>query len=153
MIDKEDAEILRILQSDARRASKRIASQIGIPISTVYAKTRRMEELGIIKGYKAILDGKKLGKGAAAFVLISFANIEISQREVAKRIARFPDVQEVHIISGDWDIMLKVKGEDVEAIGRFVVNELRDVKGVQKTLTCMVFDAVKETQDIAVGNF
>jgi len=153
MIDKEDAEILRILQSDARRASKRIASQIGIPISTVYAKTRRMEELGIIKGYKAILDGKKLGKGAAAFVLISFANIEISQREVAKRIARFPDVQEVHIISGDWDIMLKVKGEDVEAIGRFVVNELRGVKGVQKTLTCMVFDAVKETQDIAVGNF
>ena len=50
----------------------------------------------------------------------------------------------------DWDILIKVKEKDVAAIGRFVVDKLRTVRGIEKTLTCMVFDTAKETLDIAL---
>ena len=67
---------------------------------------------------------------------------------MAKEIAKFPEVQEVHIITGDWDLLIKVKAEDVEAIGKFVIDKLRLVKGIEKTLTCVVFETEKETTEI-----
>jgi DNA-binding Lrp family transcriptional regulator len=57
-------------------------------------------------------------------------------------------VQEVHIITGDWDILIKVRERDVDTIGKFVIDRLRAVKGVEKTLTCVVFETEKETTDI-----
>ena len=60
----------------------------------------------------------------------------------------FPSCKEVHIITGDWDFLIKVKERDVIAVGNFVVDKLRTVQGISKTLTCMVFDAVKETMDV-----
>jgi len=74
----------------------------------------------------------------------------LSQRKVAKEIAHFPEVQEVHIISGDWDILIKAKARDVDSIGKFVVDKLRLVQGIEKTLTCFVFESEKESMAIAL---
>jgi len=74
----------------------------------------------------------------------------LSQRKIAKEIAKFPEVQEVHIITGDWDILIKIKEKDVETIGKFVIDKLRIVEGIEKTLTCMVFETEKETTDIVL---
>ena len=68
--------------------------------------------------------------------------------ENSKEIAKFAEVQEVHIITGDWDLLIKVKAENVEAIGKFVIDKLRLVKGIEKTLTCVVFETEKETTEI-----
>jgi DNA-binding Lrp family transcriptional regulator len=72
----------------------------------------------------------------------------VSQRQVAEEIAQFPEVQEVHIITGDWDLLVKLRAENVDAVGRFVVDKLRLIKGLEKTLTCMVFETVKETTSL-----
>ena len=74
--------------------------------------------------------------------------VEKKKRQVAEEIARFPEVQEVHIITGDWDLLMKLRAENVEAIGKFVVDKLRRVKGLEKTLTCMVFETVKESTSL-----
>ena len=73
---------------------------------------------------------------------------QLTQREVAKEIARLPEVQEVHIITGNWDLLLKVRVRDVEELGKFIVDRLRLVKGVEKTLTCVVLSTEKETTEI-----
>jgi len=155
LIDPRDVELLRIVQENCRLTAREISDRTDMPITTVFAKVRRMERLGIIKGYHAILDSKKLDIGTTAFIFGSFAyrgesRKILSQRQVAKQIAAFPEVQEVHIISGDWDILMKVKAKDVESVGRFVVDRLRLVKGIEKTLTCLVFGSEKETTAIAL---
>jgi len=155
-LDSKDIEILKILQKNCRITAKKIAEKIDSPISTVYAKIKKMEESKIILGYRAVLNAGKLGMGTTAFVLASVAyrvpGIEepLSQVEIANKIALFPEVQEVHIISGDWDLLIKVKASDVHEIGEFVVNKLRKVKGIEKTLTCMVFKTAKETTEIPI---
>lgn len=155
-LDEKDLEILRFLQRNCKAASREIARAINSPVTTVFAKIKRMEKLGIIRDYKAVLSAEKLGKGTTAFIFASFSYRAregegiISQREIAKEIARFPEVQEVHIVTGDWDILIKVKERDVEAIGRFVIDKLRTVRGIEKTLTCMVFATAKETTDISL---
>lgn len=155
-VDEKDVEILRLLQEDCKRPVKDIGRRIESPVTTVYTRIKRLEDSGVIKGYKAILDAEKLGKGTTAFILASFSyrlpgtDRILSQRDIAREVARFPEVQEVSIITGDWDILIKIKEKDVVSIGKFVVDKLRTVRGIEKTLTCMVFDSVKESPEISL---
>lgn len=154
-LDEKDLAILTLIQENSKLTANQIAKKINTPITTVFAKTKRMEEMGIIKQYRAILSAEKLNLGTAAFILASVSyrakneeETPVSQRDVAEEIARFPEVQEVHIITGDWDLLVKLRAENVDAIGKFVVDKLRLIKGLEKTLTCMVFETVKESTSL-----
>ncbi len=155
-LDEKDLEILRLLQVNSKMSSKDISKKVGSPIPTIYAKIKRMENMGIIKEYKTVLDSKKLGKGTTAFIFVSFGyhpfgtEKSLDQREIAKKIAKFPEVQELHVITGDWDMLIKIKAKDVDDAGKFVVDKLRKIEGIEKTLSCMVYDAVKESLDISL---
>jgi DNA-binding Lrp family transcriptional regulator len=155
-LDEKDMAILALIQENSKLTAKQIAKKIDAPITTVFAKTKRMEELGVIKGHRAILAPEKLEASTAAFLLASVSyraktdDVPISQRTVAEEIGKFPEVQEVHIITGDWDLLVKLRAESVDAVGKFVVDKLRLIKGLEKTLTCMVFETVKETTKISL---
>ena len=156
-LDEKDLAILSLIQADGKLTAKQIAKKTGVPLTTVFAKTKRMEEQGVIRGFRAIVAPDKLSAGTASFILASVSyrtkadDTPVSQRAVAEEIAKFPEVQEVHIITGDWDLLIKLRAENVEAIGKFVVDKLRLIKGLEKTLTCMVFETVKETTEVTVS--
>ncbi|MBS7620460.1 Lrp/AsnC family transcriptional regulator [Candidatus Bathyarchaeota archaeon] len=153
-LDDFDRKILQLLQKDSKISAKEISEITDHPITTVYARIKKLEDARIIKNYGAVLDASKVGKPTTAFILTSITyrapgvDETLDQRKIAKEVAHFPEVQEVHIITGDWDLLIKVKAENVAAIGNFVVDKLRTVKGIEKTLTCMVFDTIKETLEI-----
>ena len=153
-LDEKDAAILKLIQANSKLTAKQISKRINAPITTVFAKTKRMEDLGIIKEYRAIVAPEKLNAGTVAFILASVSyrttvnGAPLSQRTVAQEIAKFPEVQEVQIITGDWDLLVKLRAENVDTIGKFVVDKLRLIQGLEKTLTCMVFETVKETTEV-----
>jgi len=153
-LDSGDLKILRIIQENCRLTAREISDSTGLPVTTVFAKIKRLEKIGLIKGYHAVLKAEELGASTTAFIFASFSyksdEKAVSQRKVAKEIANFPEVQEVHIISGEWDIIIKVKAKDVDSIGKYVVDKLRLVKGIAKTLTCVVFESEKESTSIPV---
>jgi DNA-binding Lrp family transcriptional regulator len=155
-LGEKDLAILKLIQEDCKLTAREIAKKVGSPITTVFAKTKRMEDLGIIKEYRAVLDSRKLDCGATAFVLASVSyefkdnEKQLSQRDIATEIAKFPEVQEVHIITGDWDLLIKLKGKDVDTVGKIVIDKLRRVRGIEKTLTCMVFETCKETTELPI---
>jgi len=145
MIDKKDEKILDVLKKNARKTTKSIAMTVKIPRVTVHDRIQKMVDNGIIKSFTTIPDYKKIGMSCLVFIFVSFQSIaNVSQRELAKRIALLPGVFEVHIISGEYDLLLKVRGKSLEDIGKIVVDKLRQIKGVDKTLTCACFETVKE---------
>ncbi|HKM74926.1 MAG TPA: Lrp/AsnC family transcriptional regulator [Candidatus Bathyarchaeia archaeon] len=153
-LDSGDVKILRIVQENCRLTARQISDRTGLPVTTVFAKIKRAERLGLVKGYNAVLDATKLGASTTAFIFASFAykseEKAASQRKVGKEIGDFPEVQEVHIISGEWDILIKIKVRDVDSVGKFVVDKLRLVRGIEKTLTCLVFESEKESTVISL---
>jgi DNA-binding Lrp family transcriptional regulator len=155
-LDEKDSAILKLIQADSKLTAKQISKRTGAPITTVFAKIKRMEELGIVREYRAIVSPEKLDQGTAAFILASVSyrttvnGTPVSQRAVAHEIAKNPEVQEVHIITGDWDLLVKLRANSVDAVGKFVVDKLRLIQGLEKTLTCMVFETVKETTEIVL---
>ena len=149
-LDGKDCQILELLQENCTLSTKQIAQKVGSPITTVYAKIKRLEELGVIKGYTAVLDSKKLNMGTTALIFISFLydSDVMSQREAAAKVAMMEQVQDVYIVTGDWDILIKVRAKNVDEIGDFVIDRLRKLHGVEKTYTMFVFDTRKESTKV-----
>ena len=145
MIDKKDEMILTELQKNARESTKKIAANIKIPRVTVHDRINKMVKKGVIKSFNVTVDYKKIGYSSEAFIFVSFlSNPDVSQRELAKKISKLPGVYEVHIISGEYDLLLKVRGKSLEDVGKLVVDKLRQLRGVDKTLTFACFETVKE---------
>ncbi len=142
----KDGKILQELRLDSSRPVSEIATDLQIPRTTVQERIRKMVQSGVIKRFTIQSDYSKLGKPVTAFILVSFlAGTGVSQKEAAQKISEIPDVCEVHVISGDWDIIAKARGESIQSIGELVLDKIRNVKGVERTLTCTSFAAIKET--------
>lgn len=147
--DEIDAKILRALAEDASLAITKLANKIGVPRTTIQERIKRMRLQGIIKRFTVVVNHKLLGKPTTAFVLVSFMpGSGYSQKEVAQKIGKMPGVCEVHLIAGEWDILLKVRGESIEEIGKLIIEKIRAIPGVAKTLTCTVFESVMEEEKI-----
>ena len=145
MIDNKDEKILDELKKNARKTTKGIASIVKIPRVTVHDRIQKMINKGIIKSFSVIPDYQKIGFPTKVFIFISFgSDKKISQRELAKRIAKLNGIYEVHIVSGEYDLLIKVRGTSLEEIGKLVVDNIRELDGVDKTLTCACFDTIKE---------
>jgi len=144
-IDKKDQMILNKLKKNSRNSTKNIAKNIQIPRVTVHDRIQKLKEKGIIKKFSTSIDYKKIGLSTEVFIFVSFLpNTDISQRELAKRISKIKSISEVHIISGEYDLLIKARGESLEKIGKLVVDKLRKLKGVGRTLTFACFETVKE---------
>jgi Lrp/AsnC family leucine-responsive transcriptional regulator len=76
---------------------------------------------------------------------ISFQQGAVSQKKLAQEIAKLPEVVEAHLITGEWDILVKVRSDSMQSVGSLVVDKLRMMEGVGKTMTCVSFAAVKES--------
>lgn len=130
---------------DSRKTTKSIAKDLGIPRATAHDRILRMEQRGTIKRYTAVPDYSQLGLGVTSFVLVQFEPEKgVSQRDTAEEIASMHGIFEVHMISGEYDMLLKLRGASMEEIGKLVIDRLREVKGVARTLTCACFTTVKE---------
>ena len=145
MLDEKDQRILQALQQDANIPVQRLARKLGIPRSTVQHRITKMRQTGIIQRTVAIPNYEKIGLPVTAFVLLTYnPTNNISQQDVAAAIAKLKNVAEVHVVAGQWDLILKARGASLQEIGELVVNKLRQIPGVGQTVTCGCFFTLKE---------
>jgi len=143
-VDEKDRLILDELSEDARMPTKRIALNLDIPRVTVHTRIEKLKQEGIIRKFTILKDYNKLGLPVTAFVFIEFSpSGNITQRQLAEDIAKIDNVYEVHLISGEWDILAKIRGESLDTIGKIVLDKIRVLKGVSKTITCPSFASIK----------
>ncbi|MFH1106984.1 MAG: Lrp/AsnC family transcriptional regulator [Candidatus Micrarchaeota archaeon] len=139
-LDEKDSAILRELERDASQTTKQLARRLGLTMTTVHNRVSGMEKAGVIRGYKAIADPGKSGRPVSAYihVAVSYPSRRFSQQETAARIAEFHEVEEAAIVTGDTDILVKVRTASTEALNGFITRKLRAVEGVDKTFTLVV---------------
>lgn len=144
-LDDKDISIINCLINNGRCSYVEMSQLLGMPRATVQERVRRLVHIGVIKKFTVKLDYSKLGQGVTSYILVSFSNERgVSQRQLAERIASIPNVFEVSLISGQWDILIKSRTKSVEQVGSMVIDTLRSMPGIQKTETCVSFQTVKE---------
>jgi Lrp/AsnC family leucine-responsive transcriptional regulator len=151
MIDRKSLEILNILREKARIANVDVARQVGMAPSAVLERIRKLENHKIIAGYEVRLDPKFFNKGLIAFVTVK-TDENADEIEVGKKLARRPQVQEVHYIAGEDAFLVKLRGSDTEDIGRLIRETIRSIDGVRLTKTAIVMSTYKETSQFPIDD-
>ena len=146
MLDPIDLKILAILQDHGRSHLADIAKEVDLSSPAVMERVKKLEAYGIIKGYQAVLDPKKMGKDVTAFIGVSVAYQRFID-DFASRMVRQHDVLECHHVTGEESFLLKVKTANTESLEK-LLGEIRSVEGVTRTVTKVVLSTPKETQKL-----
>lgn len=144
MIDDIDLSILRILQANARRSNADIAREVGMAPSGILDRLRKLEARGILRGFEARVDPVQVDLGLVAFVFVRSSE-RVAEGKTGERLARIPEVQEVHHVAGEDCYLVKVRVENTEALGRLLREKFGAIASVTSTRTTIVLDTVKET--------
>ncbi|GHN01796.1 AsnC family transcriptional regulator [Cytophagales bacterium WSM2-2] len=148
-IDEKDYQILRLLQSNAKLTVREIASKIHLSPTPVHERIKRLEQSGTIKQYVALLDSRMVNRGIKVICHVSLSEHNKRTGKVfIDAIQKAPEVIECYTISGDFDFMLKVIAESMEAYHSFYMNYLSEIKGIGQTKSTFVMETIKETHQI-----
>ena len=148
-IDDVDAQILKILQENARTTQAEIAKTVGLAPSAVLERVRKLEAKGIIREYVASIDPHVANRSLLAFVAVR-TNEYGPEQPSAQSLAQIPDVLEIHHVAGEDCFLLKVRARDAEHLGQMLRRQIASVPGVTSTRTTIVLETVKETSRIPV---
>lgn len=149
-MDTHDLQILQLIQSDNRRAAADIGQAIGLSVSAVSDRLRRLNASGVIAANRAAIDPARVGMTACAFI---FVDLEPRADEAlfAAALRGFPEVQEGHHITGPHSWLVKVRTRDTAALQVFLTRHLKMVPGVLRTETLIALDTAKETSELALA--
>ncbi len=152
-LDKYDQQILNLLQKNGRITNQELAEAIKLSPSPTLRRVKQLEENGLIDGYVALLNAKKLGLSLMAFIGISmdkhtperFDNLEST-------LSNYPEVLECHLITGQSaDYLLKVIVKDMDAYQQFLLDKLTKIEGVTGVHTSFVMKSPINTTSLAVS--
>lgn len=148
-LDDLDKAILEALQSDGRLTHAELARRIHLSPPAAYARVKRLEQEGYIRGYVALLDRERAGFDMICFVRVSLAMHQPEQVEHFRAaVQQMPEVMECHHVTGDFDYLLKVVVRNRKDLERFLVERLTPTPGVARLYTSLALDEVKATTSL-----
>ena len=141
-----NVKILKLLEKNARMQSADIATVTGLSVEDVEREIAEMERDGLIRGYKGVIDWEKLDTGAVSAIieLKVTPKAGLGFEEVAERIAKYPAVESVSLMSGDCDLTVIVTGKSFQEVSSFVAKELAIIDSVTSTATQFIMRRYKE---------
>jgi DNA-binding Lrp family transcriptional regulator len=145
-IDAFDRKILALLQADARLTNNDLSERVNLSPSQCSRRRQRLEEGGLIRGYRAVLDRDRLGFPLVNIISVTLAtHNRDNARRFAELLARLPEVLEAHALTGEMDYFVKVVTPDLKSLAEFVNDVLLPHESVQHVKTSIVLQTLKET--------
>lgn len=148
-LDSKDLAILRLLQENARITVKEISAKVHLSTTPVHERIKRMEETGVIKQYATLVDHTKVRKG---LMVICYVSLQQHSKNAGDRfikiIQELNEVIECYNISGEFDFMLKVVSEDMNAYYDFHVNRLSQIENMGHVQSVFVMGIIKQTHQL-----
>jgi DNA-binding Lrp family transcriptional regulator len=145
-LDEQDIAILREMQTDGSLSNVELARRVSLSPPATHARVRRLEELGFIRGYVALLDRDKIGYDLLCFITVS---LRMHQPDEVQRfrttVIELPEVLECYHITGDYDYILKVAVQNRLDLQRFLMDKLTPIPGIERIYTRVALTEIKAT--------
>ena len=141
-----EIEVLKLLEENGRMSVEEMAEVLALPTERVEEIIRELEENGVILKYKAIVDWEKVHED----FVYALINVKVSLTrergydDIAKRIAKFPEVHAVRLVSGEYDFQVVIKGKSLKDVAFFVAEKISTIPEVRDTFTHFVLRTYKE---------
>ncbi|WP_321333959.1 Lrp/AsnC family transcriptional regulator [Breoghania sp.] len=150
-LDAIDWKILRELQEDGRMTNVELARRVGISAPPCLRRVRALEEAGIIRGYRTLLDEKQLGFDVTAFAMVGLhSQTESDLQAFEQATAKWPLVREAHMLSGEVDFLLKCVAPDLQTFQNFIIRDLTATPNVDSVRTALTIRRTKDEPQVPV---
>ncbi len=151
-IDEIDRKIIAAVQENGRITANELAARVGLSPSPCARRLRLLEQSGVIKGYTAIVDQKIVGLPINAFASIKLEQQrEENLERFAQAVARWPEVVDCYLMTGQRDYLMRIVVRDLEAYERFIKDKLTRLRGVASIETSFALDQVKHSEVLPIG--
>jgi DNA-binding Lrp family transcriptional regulator len=137
-LDDTDRLIVEALRADGRMSMRALASRVNISRASAYSRVERLQREGVITGYAAIIDPERYGHGLSAYVYLDI--VQQSWKGVRRQLLGIPGVDHVAMLSGEHDIVLRVRARDAAALRDVVLTRLQAMPEVRATQTVLIFE-------------
>ncbi|WP_436514456.1 Lrp/AsnC family transcriptional regulator [Ekhidna sp. To15] len=145
-MDATDRKLILLLQENGKLTMKELSSKLGLSITPIYERLRRLERNGLITGYHAAVNPKKAGFGFEVFSSVTLESHKSDfLREFEIEITKFPEVLECYHLAGSFDFLLKVLVKDMDDYATFVNKKLAKLNNVRLVQSMMVLKKIKQT--------
>ncbi|MER5171972.1 Lrp/AsnC family transcriptional regulator [Thioclava sp. GXIMD2076] len=149
-LDNYDQKILAALSEEGRISVTELARRVGLTKTPVQARMKRLEELGVIKGYRAVLSPIRMGLSHVAFVEVRLLDTrEVSLAAFNRAVRALPEVEECHMIAGGFDYLLKVRTRDISDYRRVMGEKISALPHVSSTTTYVAMETVMDASAIS----
>jgi Lrp/AsnC family leucine-responsive transcriptional regulator len=140
-MDQIDVKILKCLQADARENASLISEKVGMSVSAVIERIRKMESSGLIERHTTIINNQKAGKDVTAMLQVALEHPRYND-DFRAVVQDNREVLECYFVTGEFDYLLKVVTGNTESLER-LLNTIKSIPGVQRTLTSVVMSSIK----------
>jgi Lrp/AsnC family leucine-responsive transcriptional regulator len=147
-LDEIDLGILSLLQDNCRTSLAKIGDQVGLSAPSVIERVKKLEDGGLIRGYHAILDAKRMGMDITAFIGVSINHPRLI-RGFEAEVNQIDDVLECHHVTGGYTLLLKVKTRNTSSL-ESLISRIRSIEGVERTETMVVLSTHTERSQLAI---
>ncbi|MFB0912879.1 MAG: leucine-responsive transcriptional regulator Lrp [Glaciecola sp.] len=152
-IDRIDRKILTALQIDGKISNVVLAKSVGLSPSPCLERVKRLEQQGYITGYTATVDPTMLGAAMLVFVEITLSKTSVDIfAEFSAAVQNLDDIQECHLVSGNFDFLLKARVADMSSYRKLLGDILLRLPGVRESRTYVVMEEVKHTNRIKIND-
>lgn len=152
-LDRIDLQLLSLLQRDGRATNADIAIQVNLSASACLRRVQRLEASGVIQGYAALVDPKRVGLGLQAFVRVQLEKHgQHGLDRFIEGVDSWDEVVACHALTGDMDYLLQVVVQDLEHFSRFLLDKLINATGVADVNSSFVLRTVKQTRALPLGH-
>src|SRR5215475_12074736 len=151
---RSDRKLLEILQRDGRLSNLELASRVNLSPSACLRRVRALEEAGVIRGYAALVDAKRVGLDLLAFVTVKLEKRgRMPTDAFARAVKDWPEVLGCHALTGDMDYLLRIRVADLDHFSKFVMESLLKHPGVLDVKSSFVLVEVKETTALPLSSW
>lgn len=148
-LDRTDRRILECLQADGRISNVQLARKVNLTPTPCIERVKRMEKQGYIRGYTTILDPELIDASLLVFVEIDLShNSPDAFREFREEARRLTEVMECHLVSGNFDYLIKARVKDMKAYRKLLGDKILSLPGVNSARSYVVMEEVKETSNL-----
>ena len=143
-MDDTDRQIVEALRADGRMSMRALADHIHISRASAYARVARLERDGVITGYAALIDPVRYGYALSAYVYLDID--QRSWKPVRRQLLSMAEVDHVALLSGEHDILLRVRASDAVSLRDVVLTRLQEIPEVRSTQTVLIFEEATPAQ-------
>jgi Lrp/AsnC family leucine-responsive transcriptional regulator len=147
-LDDIDLHLLDLIQEDCRTSLVRLGEQVGLSAPAVLERMKKLEAAGVVTGYRALVDGRRVGLDITAFIGVIISHPTLIG-DFERQIVALPDVLECHHVTGEYTLLLKIKTRNTSSLEQ-LISQIRSLDGVGRTETMVVLSTHTERVQLAL---